>query len=397
MAGIYSTYYSAPTGAATYYGAGRNVIKDNYGYGLSAEYNGSIYFGSSGGGGSNSIYNNSSYEARAYYSSTIWAQYNWWGAYPPSGSEFSAYQSTIYHQYELSSDPNSNRQKIISSDDIDNLLGSISLSVKGNDFSNSIMAETDEDYDKDIKYYLDLFRKEGNTLQGKYALIKLEESYWKSKKDGFENFVNREIFSRKGVKDELTVMGLELINHSLLDRGDYKTVIKNLEKIKSELLLNDYIEKNTLFTLGSVYLNCLSDKTGASKYFEELKEKYPKDLLVLNSEILLGNNPNPDLFKQNNDERTASSEDVNNNLSIENYPNPFNPSTTINYTLPEDGKVQIKVFDLLGREVATLMNGFDSKGKHNVTWDGSNASSGIYFCTITFKNQTISKKMILMK
>ena len=81
----------------------------------------------------------------------------------------------------------------------------------------------------------------------------------------------------------------------------------------------------------------------------------------------------------------------------QNYPNPFNPVTTINYTLPEDGKVEIKVFDVLGREVATLMNGFKSKGQHSVVWDGSNAASGIYFYSITYKGQMINKKMLLIK
>lgn len=81
----------------------------------------------------------------------------------------------------------------------------------------------------------------------------------------------------------------------------------------------------------------------------------------------------------------------------QNYPNPFNPTTTISYTLPEDGKVQIKIFDVLGREVAILIDGFDSKGKHSIIWNGSNGSSGIYFYSITFKNQTINKKMLMLK
>lgn len=81
----------------------------------------------------------------------------------------------------------------------------------------------------------------------------------------------------------------------------------------------------------------------------------------------------------------------------QNYPNPFNPSTTISYTLPEDGKVLIKIFDVLGREVATLINGFSSSGKHNVVWDATRFASGIYFYRITFGNQTFYKKMLLMK
>ncbi|MCK9426059.1 MAG: T9SS type A sorting domain-containing protein, partial [Ignavibacteriaceae bacterium] len=81
----------------------------------------------------------------------------------------------------------------------------------------------------------------------------------------------------------------------------------------------------------------------------------------------------------------------------QNYPNPFNPETTINYTLPESGIVQIKIFDVLGRELKTLVNEFSGSGLHSVKWDGSNYSSGIYFCSITFNGKTLNNKMLLMK
>ena len=79
------------------------------------------------------------------------------------------------------------------------------------------------------------------------------------------------------------------------------------------------------------------------------------------------------------------------------YPNPFNPTTTISYTIPEDGRVSIKVFDILGREITTLLDGFNNAGKHNVMWNGSSQASGIYFYGISFKGQTLYKKMLLVK
>ncbi len=81
----------------------------------------------------------------------------------------------------------------------------------------------------------------------------------------------------------------------------------------------------------------------------------------------------------------------------QNFPNPFNPSTTINYSIPEDGKVVVKVFDVLGRELATLVNDVISAGAHSVLWNASNYASGIYFYSVTFKNQTLYKKMLLIK
>lgn len=81
----------------------------------------------------------------------------------------------------------------------------------------------------------------------------------------------------------------------------------------------------------------------------------------------------------------------------QNYPNPFNPSTTIRYSIPEAGLVTVKVFNLLGQEVATLVNTQQATGAYEVNFDASLLSSGIYFYSIEVNNFTATKKMILMK
>lgn len=83
----------------------------------------------------------------------------------------------------------------------------------------------------------------------------------------------------------------------------------------------------------------------------------------------------------------------------QNYPNPFNPSTTIRFSLPESfaGNVSLKIFDLSGKEVATLINSNMSSGVHSVAFDGSKLSSGIYFYTIKAGNYSDVKKMMLIK
>ena len=81
----------------------------------------------------------------------------------------------------------------------------------------------------------------------------------------------------------------------------------------------------------------------------------------------------------------------------QNYPNPFNPSTIINYEIPKSSLVTLKVYDVLGREVATLINEEKSAGKYNVTFNASKYSSGIYFYRITAGNFSQIKKMVLLK
>ncbi len=81
----------------------------------------------------------------------------------------------------------------------------------------------------------------------------------------------------------------------------------------------------------------------------------------------------------------------------QNYPNPFNPSTSINYSLAERSNVSIKVFDMLGREVANLVNTVQEAGSYDVTFNASNLASGMYVYSITAGNFTSSKKMMLLK
>ena len=82
---------------------------------------------------------------------------------------------------------------------------------------------------------------------------------------------------------------------------------------------------------------------------------------------------------------------------MQNFPNPFNPSTQIEFTLKESGQVTLKVYNLLGKEVSTLVDGKLSSGIHSAKFDGSNLNSGVYLYTIKTDNFIRTKKMILMK
>ncbi len=79
------------------------------------------------------------------------------------------------------------------------------------------------------------------------------------------------------------------------------------------------------------------------------------------------------------------------------YPNPFNPSTQINYSIKKQGFVTLKVFDILGRETANLVNEVKPEGNFTVTFNAGNLPSGIYFYSLTADDFHQTKKMILMK
>lgn len=81
----------------------------------------------------------------------------------------------------------------------------------------------------------------------------------------------------------------------------------------------------------------------------------------------------------------------------QNYPDPFNPATEISYGLPRNGRVAVKVYDILGRLVATLVDGYQSAGVHTVRFSGDNLASGVYFYRLTAPGIDQVRKMILMK
>ena len=79
------------------------------------------------------------------------------------------------------------------------------------------------------------------------------------------------------------------------------------------------------------------------------------------------------------------------------YPNPFNPVTSFNYSLPEDGMVQVAIYDINGRMVSELVNGYQSAGTYPVVWDAQELSSGVYMVNMTAGDYSIIQKVMLIK
>ncbi len=125
-------------------------------------------------------------------------------------------------------------------------------------------------------------------------------------------------------------------------------------------------------------------------------------MAVINN-TLIGSTRNFGLFRRPLSEMVLT--DTKNNQSNlpsgytlqQNYPNPFNPTTTITYSLPKSSFVTLKIYDLLGREVTTLVNEEKHSGMYKVTWNAQNLPSGVYFNKITTGQYTKVSKMLLLK
>lgn len=114
-----------------------------------------------------------------------------------------------------------------------------------------------------------------------------------------------------------------------------------------------------------------------------------------NTEGMIMNTLNPEFMIKKGKKKIV--EPSNTKIITNNYPNPFNPVTKINFEISEDGIVEIDVFDISGRKIQSLMNKKLTIGNYNVTWDASGFSSGIYFYRVKVNDKAITKKIMLLK
>jgi hypothetical protein len=153
-------------------------------------------------------------------------------------------------------------------------------------------------------------------------------------------------------------------------------------------------------TKDSIYLST-NNGTNWTAVSNSLANPYLNCISVSGTDLLVGTNDGG-IWRRPLSEMITGVEDKTNvlpkNFSLsQNYPNPFNPTTTIHYSVPKTSFVTIKVYDMLGKEIATLVNQEKSAGNYTVQFNGSNLSSGIYFYRMRSGNFVETKKLLLLK
>jgi hypothetical protein len=148
-----------------------------------------------------------------------------------------------------------------------------------------------------------------------------------------------------------------------------------------------------LYDAGNIAWHYQGDKKSAEKSFRKLIKQYPDDPLSISAQSTLGE------WSGNCPPRSLASDPdpIGADSRMGNYPNPFNPSTVLRYSIPEGGFVSLKVFDVLAREVATLVNEYQAAGNHEVRFDASHLSSGMYLYRLGSAGKAIVQKMLLVR
>ena len=324
---------------------------------------------------------------------TIYAENNWWGTTDPNyfkitgGVSYSPYCTTA-----VSISPAPPLSKT-----------SVNLAASG---SNDIpmLSELDKAYQLIASNNLAEARNVCLNLVNNYpgysvsfnALNLLKDIYLTNNVNSSKNVdsvknIYQSLFNNKGKKKLYAIAGL------LLAEVDKENKLQHIDDV-----INNYGKDSVVeMALASKFIYYYFDKNdmqNALAVSKQLDNSFPLSLGAIGAHQILGDTAyyNVDLYKklvqQNSIVQTPSEYTLS-----ENYPNPFNPSTVINYQLPKDGVVTVKIYDVLGKEVKTLVDGYKTTGKYSVSFDASKFASGIYFYQLRAGSFISTKKMLLVK
>jgi len=391
-------------------GRGYNVIRQN-GVGISANYGSNVFMGDREYGGYNCVHNNSGYEFSAMYNSgfTMKLEKTWWNhttaPYYNTG-DFYIYSSALDYDPAYSG-PDPNGCPVAPMPKASVAEASVSAVAQADEELNSVyQLEVEGKNEEAVVGYLEKLKKDRDNMKRRYILARIMQCYRASGKDRFTDLLRDDI-RQKLVKDEKLIgYTIELEAMQLATEGKCKEAVDRLELISSKYSDDEQLYKDGLYSLVYIYLMHLKDEQKAKGYFDQLKQKYPEDLLTWQLRVMLGEVekiPAAEVLAKDIKEYKDKPEAID---IFNNYPNPFNAMTTIKYQLPEIGTqyfVSLKVYDILGREVVVLADGVKEAGYYTVEFDGSKLSSGIYL--MRFVAQPLSggspyvqvRKMLLTK
>ncbi len=174
----------------------------------------------------------------------------------------------------------------------------------------------------------------------------------------------------------------------LVDQEKYDDALNLADNLYKQSIEYD-LKAELLYDQGLIYKYYLNSEKSASEAFNKLISNY-KDNFLSKFAMNEMQSSGEEISKQ------SSVSDVE-EVSLGNYPNPFNPITIISYSLPQKGHAEIKVFDVLGREISELVNENKEKGIYKIEFDGSSLASGLYIITLKAGSIFKSSKMLLIK
>ena len=267
--------------------------------------------------------------------------------------------------------------------------------------------------EKSWDMFKDIIEKYPDSKFASYSLARMKVISKKIQNNDLISYLKYIIDNKPSMKK----MALEISINQLIKKGMIQNVLTNCFYLLANYPDNK-IKNYVLYEMFRIYLDYLGDSSNADRVLADLKEVdansnsrvLPFALNILdnfnNSKLdrkivdITFSYPNypADIegYKETESEKMTAGIPKTFVLH-QNYPNPFNPVTTIKYDLPEASDIKITVYNILGQEIVTLINDHLNAGSHEMKWDASMFSSGIYICRLEAGSYTKSIKLLLMK
>ncbi len=401
--GVYTSGYSGAVLSAVtapYY-LGNNTISGGK-FGIKAGYMSWLNAGTSSSFASQNRIANQSGSGWAHInttssSATINAKYDFWKPYNGNGGVAPTISGsgTINYSPYLTTDPDPSvgfKQRFGNGD------GEAKLSQEYEALFQAIALGIEERYDEAEQILTHLIEtseaqgviRQSLILYGQLARVSANTaaiSFFEAKKGSFE-------------LTELNVAVKGILANLYSKRGESKEALTQLKEIIQDYPGSEHAF-NAVISAGYIaYDTGLTEK--ARQYYEQAVAMQQAQTTQEEKEIILNKlqfhfDAGSPVFKAGKTAEGNSNEQSDSGISMSNYPNPFNPTTNINFTLPQKSVVSLIVYDVLGREVATLVNGNLPAGKQTIRFDASTLANGMYLYKLRVGNQEIVRKMTLIK
>jgi parallel beta-helix repeat protein len=364
-------------------------------------------------GGLNSVYGTTEDMAliTAELDSYVSAHSNWWGTENPNEKQFvTDGKATIDYSYPLSSDPNSGMRPF-------GALASIEKGGKSDDpplmtltpeqiqLRQAMVLRAQRKYREAVAIYANLISTKPNARESKYAVAELRNTYheylqWSGDttlQATLEAYLRTQISNHPNALIRRIAKTLRAGEISM--RRDFSTAIEEYQQLLQSATL-DEDRRMCLFALFNVNALGLVNRTEAQSYLTQLQNQFPYDVRTDIAAIRFRGMV--DESRGNGMQKSLAENNEQVQLPLEfslsqNYPNPFNPVTIVKYALPIDTHTHLKIYDILGREVISLVDENMPAGYHQSTLDATRFSSGVYFYRMEAGSFTSVKKLVFLK
>lgn len=343
--------------------------------------------------GHNSLYYNGT-EVWSNYSGTIYARSNWWGEPDPTPNVSSNVDWSNYLNY----DPNSGMGVVLAK--------AGASERRSNEFAGEAVADTvgiaevnraheallKGEYARALSLFEGIVGTYPDHFSGRRALAFVGRCLQKLNRAN-ETVARRDQLVQNHAGKEIFGLSHSLAVGDLIKSEQYAEAIDRCSAILRDFPGTD-LAKYALFDLGSIHWYRLADQKTGEQYYRDLIAQWPDDDLAISALATLGEwVPREHALPQppSEPQLTKSGEIPGRYALLGNYPNPFNPTTTISYALPVRADVKVVLYNIMGREIKTYQIPSQAPGYQNITWDGTDVhgrpvASGVYLYRISARS-----------